>query len=126
MDAVINTAIKSYINFVVNTSYENICASASSEGCISWNYCASASASNIELNNIASANITIMNGVVNTITGGRIPLRDGFEIRRAAAEKRVPCFTSLDTVRAAVETLLTGNQIYSAQPLSDYRTKELV
>jgi len=65
-----------------------------------------------------------VNGVVNTITGGRIPLRDGFHIRRAAAEKRIPCFTSLDTVRAAVEALLNGSQIYSAQPLPEYRGKE--
>jgi carbamoyl-phosphate synthase large subunit len=63
-------------------------------------------------------------GVVNTITGGRIPLRDGFQIRRAAAEKRIPCFTSLDTARAAVEALVNGSQTYSAQPLSDYRKKE--
>ena len=63
--------------------------------------------------------------MVNTITGGRIPLRDGFQIRRAAAEKRIPCFTSLDTARAAVETLLSGSQIYSAQPLPDYREKEV-
>ena len=63
-------------------------------------------------------------GVVNTITGGRIPLRDGFEIRRAATEKRIPCFTSLDTARATVEALANGSQIYSAQPLPDYRTKE--
>ncbi len=65
-----------------------------------------------------------VNGVVNTVTGGRIPLRDGFEIRRAATEKRIPCFTSLDTAQAAVEALLNGSQIYSAQPLLDYRTKE--
>ena len=65
-----------------------------------------------------------VNGVVNTVTGGRIPLRDGFQIRRAAAEKRIPCFTSLDTARAAAEALLRGNQIYSAQPLPDYRNKE--
>ncbi|MFC2045115.1 carbamoyl-phosphate synthase large subunit [Chloroflexota bacterium] len=61
--------------------------------------------------------------VVNTITGGRIPLRDGFEIRRAAVEKRIPCFTSLDTARAAVEAILNGGQIYSAQPLPEYRMK---
>jgi len=65
-----------------------------------------------------------VNGVVNTITGGRIPLRDGFQIRRAAAEKRIPCFTSLDTARAVVETLVNGSQTYSAQPLPDYRQKE--
>ncbi len=65
-----------------------------------------------------------VSGIVNTITGGRIPLRDGFEIRRAATEKRIPCFTSLDTAQAALEVLLSGSQIYSAQPLPDYRRKE--
>ena len=49
---------------------------------------------------------------------------DGFYIRRAAAEKRIPCFTSLDTVRAAVDILLNGSQTDSAQPLPDYRRKE--
>ena len=67
-----------------------------------------------------------VNGVVNTVTGNRIPLRDGFQIRRAAAERRVPCFTSLDTARAAVEALVNGSQLYSAQPISDYRGKEPV
>jgi len=65
-----------------------------------------------------------VSGVVNTITGGRIPLRDGFEIRRAAAERRIPCFTSLDTARVALEALLNGSQIYSARPLPEYRQKE--
>ena len=65
-----------------------------------------------------------VNGVVNTVTGGQIPIRDGFEIRRAAAEKRIPCFTSLDTARAAVEAITNGSQVYSAQPLPDYRQKE--
>ena len=67
-----------------------------------------------------------VNGVLNTVTGGRIPLRDGFYIRRAAAEKHIPCFTSLDTARAAVETLVNVGQTYSAQPLPDYRSKEPV
>jgi carbamoyl-phosphate synthase large subunit len=66
----------------------------------------------------------VVNGVINTITGGRIPLRDGFYIRRAATEKRIPCFTSLDTARAAVETLVNGDQVYNVQPLADYRRKE--
>ena len=66
----------------------------------------------------------MVNGVINTITGGRIPLRDGFYIRRAATEKRIPCFTFLDTARAAVETLVNGDQVYNVQPLADYRSKE--
>jgi len=65
-----------------------------------------------------------VSGIVNTITGGRIPLRDGFQIRRAATERRIPCFTSLDTAQAALKVLLRGSQIYSALPLPDYRRKE--
>ncbi len=63
-------------------------------------------------------------GVVNTITGGRTPLRDGFQIRRAATEKRIPCFTSLDTARAVLDALLNGSQIYNVRPLPEYRNKE--
>ena len=62
-------------------------------------------------------------GVVNTITGGRIPLKDGFNIRRAAAERRIPCFTSLDTIRAVVEVLSEGTHTYNAQPLPSYRNQ---
>ena len=65
----------------------------------------------------------MVNGVLNTITGGRISLRDGFYIRRAATEKRIPCFTSLDTAKVAVETLVDGNQIHDVMPLPDYRGK---
>ncbi|SMB94532.1 carbamoyl-phosphate synthase large subunit [Thermanaeromonas toyohensis ToBE] len=38
--------------------------------------------------------------IINTLTRGRIPERDGFKIRRAAAELGIPCLTSLDTARA--------------------------
>ncbi len=58
--------------------------------------------------------------VINTITGDRAPLEDGFEIRRAAAEMHIPCFTSLDTVRAAVRSLSREGTDYSVQPLPDY------
>ena len=61
-----------------------------------------------------------MDGVLNTMTGDRTPLRDGFEIRRAAAEQRIPCFTSLDTARAAVDALVNGGQTYNVKPLREY------
>ena len=61
-----------------------------------------------------------VDGVINTVTGGRIPLKDGFNIRRAAAEKRIPCFTSLDTLRVAVEALTNSSQIFNVQPLREY------
>ena len=63
-------------------------------------------------------------GVVNTMTGERAPLLDGFKIRRAAAESGVPCFTSLDTFRAAADALTAAApDSYSVQPIYSYRQK---
>ncbi len=62
-------------------------------------------------------------GVVNTVTGGRTPLKDGFDIRRAAAERRIPCFTSLDTARVAIEALASTSQVFNVQPLGEYLRK---
>ncbi len=59
--------------------------------------------------------------VVNTVTGDREVLQDGFAIRRAASEARVPCFTSLDTARAAVESMAGVSGDYSVKPLAEYR-----
>jgi carbamoyl-phosphate synthase large subunit len=64
-----------------------------------------------------------IDGVINTITGGRVSLRDGFEIRRTAAEKPIPCFTSLDTARAVAEVFAGGGQSFSVQPLPEYRAE---
>jgi len=61
-----------------------------------------------------------VSGVINTITGGRVPLQDGLDIRRAAAEKRIPCFTSLDTARVAIGALADSSQIFNVQPLREY------
>ena len=58
--------------------------------------------------------------VVNTMSGDPGPLRDGFFIRRAAVECRIPCYTSLDTARAAVESLANGSQAYSVKPRLEY------
>jgi carbamoyl-phosphate synthase large subunit len=59
--------------------------------------------------------------VINTPQGGQATvMRDGFQIRRAAAEKRIPCFTSLDTARAAVNALVHGHDHHSVQPLREY------
>jgi carbamoyl-phosphate synthase large subunit len=61
-----------------------------------------------------------VDAVVNTTTGERTPLKDGFEIRRAASERRIPCFTSLDTIKVAVEALAYKQRIFSVQPLRNY------
>ena len=59
--------------------------------------------------------------VINTVTGDREVLQDGFDIRRAATEARIPCFTSLDTARAAVESMSGSGTGYSVKPLPAYR-----
>ncbi len=59
--------------------------------------------------------------VINTPEGGRETLQDGFQIRRAATERRIPCFTSIDTARAAVDALLAGSQAFEVRPIGEYR-----
>ena len=61
-----------------------------------------------------------VSAVINTLTGGRVVLRDGFDIRRAAAEMGVPCFTSLDTARVAVISGVDKEHSYSIKPLNQY------
>lgn len=43
--------------------------------------------------------------IVNTLTKGKVPERDGFRIRRDAVENGVVCMTSLDTVLALLTML---------------------
>ncbi|MGH2458108.1 MAG: carbamoyl-phosphate synthase large subunit, partial [Chloroflexota bacterium] len=66
----------------------------------------------------------LVQGVVNTATGIRTPTQDGyadgFFIRRAATERGLACFTSLDTLRAAVDSLDDRSRQYSVAPLGEY------
>ncbi len=61
-----------------------------------------------------------VSAVVNTVTGDRQTLQDGFHIRRSAAEQRIPCFTSLDTARCAVEALHGEQAQYNIRTLAEY------
>ncbi|MTV47617.1 carbamoyl-phosphate synthase large subunit [Heliobacillus mobilis] len=60
--------------------------------------------------------------IINTLTKGKQPERDGFRIRRSAVEHSVPCLTSLDTARVLLQTLSTiqsgGN--FDMIPLQEY------
>jgi len=68
--------------------------------------------------------------VVNTVStsapvadkGAGLPLRDGYEIRRASVERRIPCLTSLDTARALVQALRTSRREHrsSVATLGEY------
>ena len=62
----------------------------------------------------------VVDAVVNTMSGSPGPIRDGFQIRRAAVERRIPCFTSLDTARAALEVLHNGGGRYEVKPRVEY------
>ncbi|MCC2685757.1 MAG: large subunit of carbamoyl phosphate synthase [Paenibacillaceae bacterium] len=56
--------------------------------------------------------------VVNTLTKGKLPERDGFRIRREAVENGVVCLTSLDTVSALLHMLESIN--FSSRPMPVY------
>jgi carbamoyl-phosphate synthase large subunit len=43
--------------------------------------------------------------VINTLTKGKQPARDGFRIRRESVENGVACLTSLDTTRAILQVI---------------------
>ncbi|MEE9284558.1 MAG: hypothetical protein V3V35_02395 [Dehalococcoidia bacterium] len=63
----------------------------------------------------------LVDAVINTPEGQHTAtLRDGFQIRRAAAEKRIPCLTSIDTAAAAVSALVGGERHFTVQPLREY------
>jgi carbamoyl-phosphate synthase large subunit len=58
--------------------------------------------------------------VINTVHGGGA-LKDGFYIRRAAVEARIPCLTSLDTAAALVRSLEhTSVRDLQVRPLTEY------
>jgi len=59
--------------------------------------------------------------VINTPTQGRTVDRDGFLIRRAAVEARVPCLTSMDTALAVVTALRASARTFDVAPLAEYR-----
>ncbi|MDN5294143.1 MAG: carbamoyl-phosphate synthase large subunit [Eubacteriales bacterium] len=60
--------------------------------------------------------------VINTLTRGKTPERDGFKIRRAAVELGVPCLTSLDTTRVLLEVMrsLKEGREFHLVPLQEY------
>ena len=66
-----------------------------------------------------------VSAVVNTVTGDRSTLQDGFHIRRAEVMQHIPCFTSIDTARCAIEAEGATaddmeSQGYSVKTLAEY------
>ncbi|OMP68542.1 carbamoyl-phosphate synthase large subunit [Domibacillus epiphyticus] len=53
--------------------------------------------------------------IINTLTKGKQPARDGFRIRRESVENGIPCLTSLDTAQAILEVL--ESMIFNAEAM---------
>jgi carbamoyl-phosphate synthase large subunit len=60
--------------------------------------------------------------VVNTLTRGKQPERDGFKIRRESVENGVPCLTSLDTAEAILRVI--ESMTFSAGSIQPASSKE--
>nr|WP_259545835.1 carbamoyl-phosphate synthase large subunit [Heyndrickxia oleronia] len=81
------------------------------------------------IDKIGSVGVTLLdmirNGkvqlIINTLTKGKQPERDGFRIRRAAVENNIPCLTSLDTAEAILRVLESINFSSEAMPTSQNR-----
>ncbi|VBB06276.1 carbamoyl-phosphate synthase large subunit [Lucifera butyrica] len=63
-----------------------------------------------------------INMVINTLTRGKEPARDGFKIRRATVEHAVLCMTSMDTARAVLQVLteMLDRRLVYALSLQNY------
>jgi len=61
--------------------------------------------------------------VINTLTKGKLPERDGFKIRRSAVEMGIPCLTSLDTTQAMLKVLkeIEHGERIEYKALQDYQ-----
>ncbi|WP_374721931.1 carbamoyl-phosphate synthase large subunit [Peribacillus tepidiphilus] len=76
------------------------------------------------VNKIGSEGLTLLdvirNGeaqfVINTLTKGKQPVRDGFRIRRESVENGIPCLTSLDTAEAILRVI--ESMTFSAEAMN--------
>lgn len=63
-----------------------------------------------------------INMVINTLTMGREPQRDGYKIRRATVEHAIPCLTSMDTAQEVLNVLsfVRERRLVYALAIQDY------
>jgi len=66
--------------------------------------------------------INTMTGVTEEVRPGLPVFKDGFEIRRAAVERRIPCLTSLDTASALVEAAWQADGGIEVRTITEWRT----
>ena len=60
--------------------------------------------------------------VLNTLTAGKRPEREGFQLRRLAVEMGTPCLTSLDTAREVLRVVANrkDDANYTVEALQDF------
>ena len=67
----------------------------------------------------------VINTMSNIYTDGGVAggpvFKDGFEIRRAAVERRIPCLTSLDTAAALLETAAAAPEEMEVRTIVEWR-----
>ena len=80
----------------------------------------------IKVNKILSQSPTVIDlinqgkvgAVLNTVTGNRTAIQDGYHIRRKATEFSIPCYTSIDTSYATI--MNTSKKSLNVSTFDDY------
>ena len=62
--------------------------------------------------------------VINTLTKGKQPARDGFRIRREAVENGIPCMTSLDTAEVLLRVI--ESMTFTAEAMGSAKAAEVM
>ena len=65
--------------------------------------------------------INTMSNIYEDPGDGNPVIKDGFEIRRAAVERRIPCLTSLDTASALLESAVNAREQMEVRTIGEWR-----
>src|SRR5260370_20469527 len=65
---------------------------------------------------------TMSNIYTDSAEAGGPVFKDGFEIRRAAVERRIPCLTSLDTAAALLESAAIAPDEMVVRTIDEWRS----
>ena len=65
--------------------------------------------------------INTMSNIYSDPGDGAPVIKDGFEIRRAAVERRIPCLTSLDTATALLESAVAAHEEMEVRTIDEWR-----
>ena len=65
--------------------------------------------------------INTMSNIYEDPGDGNPVFKDGFEIRRAAVERRIPCLTSLDTATALLESAVAAPDEMEVRTIGEWR-----